>query len=199
MKKNLFIMACFLVLGYQVNAQNSIKEWFETQQDLKLGLVSELVFVKTVSEGYMVFQIDQGTLDKKAIKNYCMLRTFTDQFIQQLLADSKASNNLSTYNAMDRYLRSGKTSKKIVQYVKLYNSIQVKLKDLVPLEGTPAQESNLTGITDFFPLIEYALSFWEQLEAANKTKVDGISEVLGQLHLESISKMDTIKKIDHIK
>lgn len=188
MKRILLIVAILICIG--ANAQKDDKH-------KNLGLVAHLVFIKLNAEQKFVTAMSDTVFVKNKInvdditRKYNSLKIEVDQFILQLIADSKQKNRVRRYRKVNKYIRGLDKLSAFPQYREVLISIDNDYKDLIDTKITERE-----AIAD-----EIVLAIGEKVVdiiLANREfrekKVAGLSEILIELRLQSVGELAVDRK-----
>lgn len=162
----------------------------------KLGLVSYLTQVKYTSETKMSILInDTDSSGKKLYEEslsnartfnltYNSLKVYTDMFINQISADLSKKNYLRLYKCSDKYIKTGKSMpRKFHEYETCLRSIDI-LSNSLQFKSY----SNAAGfsVSDILSAGAFVLNIISADRENRHQKINGITDILGQLHLKEI-------------
>jgi len=201
------------------------KTSFAQDQDSKaenLGLISELVFIKLTSENLAIRIVNDDLIKEKDkirfVNLYNNTKIITDQFILQLIADSRRKNSLGYFKKIDKLLIEASimnikdseiTDRKLKGYIKnliKINSVYTKLRTFETSDKpneNPLQNMSLKGffqMTTTIPELTGALSFVtatvKDIRESKEKKVEKISTMLNEVLLSSLEDLVKDKKND---
>jgi hypothetical protein len=102
--KKLILVLLTLAAGLNLNAQNNPRN---------LGLMSQIIYVKNISENYMVALLTDSSQSKESkentILNYNEVKMQYDQVILTLEQDMFLANSYREFKKLDKALRNSKT------------------------------------------------------------------------------------------
>jgi hypothetical protein len=178
----------------------------------KLGLISELVYLKMNTEHFAIRitndSIIADTTKMSFVKQYNTAKTLLDQILLQLIADCRGKNSLKYYKKLDkqfskkkfadinpddfkkRKLKSYLVNLKIVSaYFTRLNSFKIEDEvELISMEGfLPAAitAAEITGAMSFIT------STIKDARESRQKKVEKITEMLNELRLNPVQQLLT--------
>lgn len=199
--KNTLLVSIFWMLASLYCTANE-------EQNLRVGLVSELVQIKVRSENILIRVLQDSTVadqdKRKVVSAYIDVKILADQLIMQLISDCRAKNRLGFYKKIDKLFVEKKASaklegdfkrKKLQNYQSLINRLLKEFKGLVNiLEDTPEpklfESLGYKGLFSSRPSLEEAtgvLSFVsstiKDARESRQNKVEKVTAILVELRL----------------
>ncbi len=194
--KKLIMFSAFIALFL-------MKSSAQTSKLTNLGLVSQLVEMKYVSEAYLSGILSQeptganyAANKKEAIKNYNLVRVQVDRIIYQLAADMKRKNSVCLYKKLEKYYKKHNLSD--TQNAK--NCYKNYSEAIATAYGSYYQMTHQQGpskalaIDAIISLIENAWTMAKDIHEMRGKKVDGIVEILNNLRLNPPSDLNKKEK-----
>lgn len=205
MRKNIaIILFCLLTSISIVQAQDSKAE--------KLGLISELVFIKLTSEN-LAIRIVNDTLIKeddkiKFVNLYNDIKVISDQVILQLITDSRRKNCLKYFNKIDNLLvdknitqieESDLSKMKLKGYINNLKKINAVYNKLMAFKTSDKPNENPLlnmSLKGFFPIamsveditgvLSLVTSTIKDIRESKEKKVEKITTILNEVRLLSL-------------
>lgn len=203
----------FLLVSQSLSGMNRSKLISEDNSE-SLGLLGELILIKVSSENLALSVMHDTSLtgDRKVkfVSQYNVTKTLLDQFVIQLIADSKRRNRLKYYDKLDALLLSKKreelTGKEFGRNKKL-NAYALSLKKLShqfailevkynnPLNGVAVESFDSLKLVNG-AMIEQALGVAEFVSAsielvleAREKRASSITEILSSARMKSLQEL----------
>ena len=194
--RKLFILFCFVgALFLRMDAAD--------REPVNLGLISQLVELKYVSEGYLArISTDSArTRVQKdiALINYNEVRVHLDRIIYQIIADMRERNSLKTYKLLNKFYASHGFSEIdgagvfINSYVLAFKELNtIYRKNILPDLLKPAKD--LITPATILSIVDTGWTVLKGIREREGKKVDGITEILNNLRLNPPPELSKSKK-----
>ena len=195
MKKSLFFLCLLGTLTYRSFGAGS--------EPVNLGLVSQLVELKYVTEGYL-FIISGDTAKTRmqkdsALINYNDVRIQADRIIYQLTAEMLENNSvkiyarLNKYYAKHRFSETGGADGTIMPYVLAFKDLCNSYKTNI-LPGKERIKADLISAATMLSVVNTSWTILKGVREQHGKKVDGIIEILNNLRLNAPTELSKGKK-----
>lgn len=181
-------------LGVLTLSWVSFASYCNAQTDLetfrRLGIVSQLVEIKYVSEAYLARELKkEGAKDTEkweALKNYNLVRLDLDRVVFQLIAEMNAANSPRLFKKLNRYYKdavfaNSDDAKTVIKpfcdaFKELYEDYETNILPRRSV-GSPKfplaiADIDITGIATFFE------TTWKDIQDLRHEKVEGVSDLL---------------------
>jgi hypothetical protein len=181
----------------------------------KMGLFSELVFIKSSSENFALRIVNDSLINRNDSIRFVILyndtKTITDQVIIQLIASSKRKNNLRFVRRLDNLLfkntiyqiqESGLKGYKLKCFIvnlKKAELIHSKLMNFTPSAKPTEKPNKNSNKLTFFPssitgeeftgMLSFMTSAIKDIYERKEKKVEKISEMLNDLRLVRLQEL----------
>lgn len=181
----------------------------------KLGIISELVFMKYSSENYATRILNDSTISdnykKQFVNLYQQTKITSDQVLIQLISDLKRKNSIRYFKKLDKLFTEKEfseisTQDFIAQKLKRYTvALQIlhtkhtnllafhpqemKLKDLeesLSIEGFIPTTASLEELTG---VLSFVTSTVKEIRETKEKKVEKISTVIESMRLEGLKNL----------
>jgi hypothetical protein len=186
----------------------------------KLGLVSELTYIKLTAENHLTLFLEDTTIvvseKQELVSKYLTLKTIYDQILLELIADESRMNSIKYFKKIDNALYENDISdidamnysKKIRSYMTNLKLANAKFQEFIAFIPRPKNKVDDLSITlqmkGFLPAaasveeITGVLSFIsgviKDVREAKGKKVDAINSILNDLRLSSIQELGKPKE-----
>jgi len=171
----------------------------------KLGLVSELAYIKMSAENHLSEFIDSSSIiaseKKELLKKYLELRTAYDQIILQLISDNNKKNHIKYFKKTDRvfYRKSieeideGNYRKKVRRYISALKSANRLYKEFINFipKDNPKEKSTAQDALGAFTFVSSTI---KDIREARSKKVEAINLLLNDLRLSPIQELGKPKE-----
>ena len=184
MKKFLFI---FILIG------GSAFKCHATDKDpVNLGLVSQLVEIKYITEAYLskiVADSDKSSAQKdSALIRYNDVRIQVDRIIFQLTADMVANNSVKIYRRLNGYYAKHRLSETegaggaVLMYAMAFRDLHGSYQTNI-FPGKPGLRAELISASTILSVASTGWTILKGIREQRGKKVDGIVELLNNLRL----------------
>jgi len=194
--RKLFMLFCFVgALFLRMDAANL--------ESVNLGLISQLVELKYVSEAYSA-RISADSAKTRVQKdssliNYNEVRVHLDRIIYQLIADMRERNSVKTYKLLNKFYGSHGFSETdgagifINSYVLAFRELYtIYRKNILPDLLKPAKD--LITPATILSIVDTGWTVLKGVREREGKKVDGITEILNNLRLNPPPELSKSKK-----
>ena len=195
MKKSLIFFCLISLLCLKANAAAT---------DLvNLGLVSQLVEVKYISEAWLSKAIADTAKTKlskdSAVIYYNDVRIQLDRIIFQLTADMVEHNSVRIYHRLNTYFTTHRfaehegAAQSVLPYVRAFNDLQHSFKTTINPDKRELKAELLSAAT-MLSVVSTSWTILKGIREQRGKKVDGIVELLNNLRLNSAADLSKARK-----
>ena len=170
---------------------------------VNLGLVSQLVEVKYISEAWLAKVVSDTARAKvprdSALMYYNDIRIQLDRIICQLTADMVEHNSvriyrrLNTFYSRHRFSDTSGAAQSVLPYILAFNDLQNSFKSAINPDKSEQRFELLTSAT-ILSIVNTGWTVLKGIKEQRGKKVDGIVELLNNLRLNAAGDLSKIKK-----
>lgn len=201
-----FLFGLTITYSYSQSTLNKVK---------KLGIVSELVYIKYSSENYATRILNDSTIPenfkKQFVNIYQQTKTTSDQILIQLISDIKRKNSIRFFKKLDRLFLKKEYSeitiqdfrnKKMKSYIAALQSLYTTHNNLLDFQTSQMTSKELIdslSLKGFFPssasleeitgVLSFVTSTVKEIRETKEKKVEKISTILESLRLEVLKSL----------
>ena len=170
---------------------------------VNLGLVSQLVEIKYVSEAWLSRVVADTAKTKypkdSALVNYNDVRIQLDRIIYQMTADMVECNSVKIYRRLNRYYEKHTLSETesaggaVLPYVLAFNDLQNSFKTTInPDRG--ALRVDIISAATMLSIVNTGWTVLKGIKEQRGKKVDGVVDILNNLRLNAPGDLSKGKK-----